>query len=166
MWRRANEYAAKRLVEEIMPLVWAENPAVGVDIVGSRPTDVVRSLAGDDRVRVSGAVKSLDAAILEAKVVACPTVHGGGVLMKLLRAMALGAPVVADEWSLKSIGANPTTALAARTNEDFAEGLQEALTSDSLAEKLGANARSFIADNFRWDDVCASFDAAYVRACG
>ena len=74
-------------------------PDVRLRIVGARPGAEVKRLGDRSRVDVVGWVESLDSEVRSASVVACPTEFGGGVLMKFLRALALGAPSVVDESS-------------------------------------------------------------------
>jgi len=164
MWREANARAASRLAREIMPLVWRDHPDVRLRIVGAGPGPGVLDLTDDQRVVVVGRVASLDDELMSGSVVACPTVYGGGVLMKLLRALALGAPVVTDVATAFSAGVGSDVAALASSDAAFADRLRECLEAPQAAAALGARARAFVRANFGWPIVSERYTAAYVRA--
>jgi GT2 family glycosyltransferase/glycosyltransferase involved in cell wall biosynthesis len=90
-----NVDAAAWLVREIMPRVWAEEPSARLKLVGSKPTDEVRALAGE-RVEVTGYVSDerLEALYRQARVAVVPLRFGAGVKHKVVEALAQGVPLV------------------------------------------------------------------------
>jgi glycosyltransferase involved in cell wall biosynthesis len=97
---RAGEY----LVEEIMPLVWAQRPDASVALVGRDPPPQLLALA-NERVVVTGAVDDIRPYVQEAEVFACPLRSGAGIKNKLLQAWAMGKAVVATPLSVAGLGA-------------------------------------------------------------
>jgi glycosyltransferase involved in cell wall biosynthesis len=100
----ANVTAALHLVNDIMPHVWAQRPAVQVWLVGKDPTAEVRRLAEtaptlpgseERRVVVTGGVPSMPEYIQGATIAVAPLLYGAGIQNKALEAMACGTPVVA-----------------------------------------------------------------------
>ncbi len=164
MWRIANQAAAQRLVERIMPLVWTRVPSATLRIVGADPPPGVLAFQRDPRVVVVGRVESFEAEMRRASVVACPTVLGGGVLMKLINSLALGVPVVADEPSVASLGLASETVCTGRTDDEFAEALARILESPKDAAVKAARARASIASICAWESVTEGFASAYARA--
>jgi glycosyltransferase involved in cell wall biosynthesis len=107
----ANEAAALQLAQRVMPLVWARCPEAKLVIAGKDPSEVVRQLGKDPRVRVTGFVDDLRPFFWSATVVVAPLVYGVGIQNKVLEAMACGRPVVASRAACEGIAAPPGKAL-------------------------------------------------------
>ncbi len=90
-----NVDAARWLVGEIMPLVWARHPDVALSLVGSNPTAEVQALTGE-RVEVTGFVSDaeLQRRYATAKVAVVPLRYGAGVKSKVVEALQQGLPLV------------------------------------------------------------------------
>ena len=90
-----NVDAARWLVEEIMPRVWAQHPDVTLSLVGSNPTVEVQALAGE-RVEVTGFVSDaeLQRRYADARVAVVPLRYGAGVKNKVVEALQQGLPLV------------------------------------------------------------------------
>ena len=87
----ANEQAAVRLAERIMPLVRRSVPDATLTLVGRSPGPRVRALDAT----VVADVPDLRPYLWGAAVYACPMESGTGIKNKLLEALAAGAPAVA-----------------------------------------------------------------------
>jgi len=165
MWRRANVLAAQLLAEQVMPLVWPKFPAAELRIVGARPTGEVLAMAERDRrVVVTGAVPDLRDEMLAAHAVAVPSVVGGGVLMKVVHAMALGCPVVTTPGPARSVDADESMLFEGATPEELAAAVTTAIHDPELAATRGRNARQHIDRTFRWDDTVRAYLDAYAIA--
>lgn len=84
--------------------------------------------------------------------------------MKLARALALGAPVVADESSAASIAAPADALRSAASDGGFADCLVELLRDSDEAYATARRGWSFAAEELSWDKVTTSFTEAYDRA--
>jgi glycosyltransferase involved in cell wall biosynthesis len=165
MFRRANILAAVMLARVVMPLVWRALPGAELRIVGSAPTAEVSDLArADARIVVTGEVSDLDDELLAADVVVVPSILGGGVLMKVLRAMALGCPVVTSPGPAASVGGGASTLYVAATAEEIAAAVGTAVASPEQAAGRGERARSHVGRAFRWDDTVEAYLNAYELA--
>lgn len=95
MTYQPNEDAAVFFCREILPLIKARSKRpLDVQIVGRGPSDLVRSLAADPAVTVTGSVNSVEPCYERADFVIAPIRFGGGTRIKILEALALGRPVV------------------------------------------------------------------------
>jgi glycosyltransferase involved in cell wall biosynthesis len=83
--------AARFLVEEVMPLVWAVDPTIVCSLAGSAMPALVRGLAGD-RVRVLGHVDDMAAFLGGLRLTAAPLRFGAGIKGKVLDSFAAGVP--------------------------------------------------------------------------
>jgi glycosyltransferase involved in cell wall biosynthesis len=165
MFRRANVLAALMLGRTVMPLVWHSLPAAELHIVGTGPTAPVLDLARTDgRITVTGDVPDLDAALLAADVIVAPSVLGGGVLMKVLRAMALGCPVITTPGPADSVGGDSSNLFVAATSDEIADAVCVVVASPDEAAARGRRAREHVGATFRWDDAVEAYLTAYALA--
>jgi glycosyltransferase involved in cell wall biosynthesis len=165
MFRRANALAALMLGRTVMPLVWRTLPEARLRIVGAGPTEPVLDLArADARIAVTGEVDDLDGELLAADVIVAPSVLGGGVLMKVLRAMALGAPVVTTPGPAASVGGDASNLFVAATSDEIADAVCAVVASPDEAAARGRRARAHVGAAFRWDDTVEHYLTAYAMA--
>jgi polysaccharide biosynthesis protein PslH len=76
-----------------------------------------------------GFVKSAQAFMDEAKVMAIPTLSGGGIQIKTLDAIASGAMIVATSVAMRGIEQPPTTVAIADTGVAFAQQLVKTIAA-------------------------------------
>jgi polysaccharide biosynthesis protein PslH len=153
-----NEQAAVHLVENIMPLVWAQAPAVTLSLVGRGVTPVVQALASD-RVEVTGEVADVRAHVCRAQVFVCPLVSGAGIKNKLLQAWAMGLPTVATPISVGGLGARDEVELLVRQSpQAFASAVLELLADEPRRQRLAAAARAAAVDRFAWAAMGERFE--------
>ncbi len=88
-----NADAASWLVEEVMPLVWQADPAIGCVLVGSALPERVRTLAGPG-VTVLGHVPDLRTVFDRVRLTVAPLRFGAGIKGKVLTSLAARTPCV------------------------------------------------------------------------
>ena len=98
-----NRAAARRLVEEIMPLVWQTDPAIPCVLAGAEMTAAVSCLARPG-VELLGAVADPAAVFDRVRVTASPMLFGGGVQAKLVASLAAGIPCVTTAAGAAGLG--------------------------------------------------------------
>lgn len=97
-----NVDAARWLVEEIMPLVWREEPDIECLLVGSDMPHSVRRLAGAC-VEALGAVENLAGIHERVRLTAAPMRYGAGVKGMVLNSFAAGIPCVMSPIAAESL---------------------------------------------------------------
>ncbi|GCD90662.1 hypothetical protein NLS1_26680 [Nocardioides sp. LS1] len=159
LWRAPNQLSVEFLVREVMPHVWRRNPAVRLRIVGARPPESLRVLAGDPRVELISDVPDLDIEFARASLNLAPSMVPAGVLLKALRAMSAGAPVVLNENAAAPIAGlvDGLNAVVASTGEQFAEAIVMLLDDPDRLALLGANGRELVARNYSWVACVADY---------
>lgn len=90
-----NEAAALQCHDQIMPTIWQRFPTAELWLVGSGPSDRLRSLTSDPRVKVTGFVEKVQDVLSTMSLVLCPWSGTYGFRSRLVEVMALGVPVVA-----------------------------------------------------------------------
>jgi hypothetical protein len=98
-----NADAARWLVESVMPLVWAVNPAITCSLVGSAMPPSVQELARPGVVAL-GHVADLGADVFDqVRLTVAPLRYGAGVKGKVLESFAAGVPCVMSEVAAEGI---------------------------------------------------------------
>jgi glycosyltransferase involved in cell wall biosynthesis len=162
MWRRANALVAQLLAREVMPVVWRAFPKAELRIVGAGPTqDVVALGEQDSRIVITGAVPDLRDEMVRAHAVVVPSIVGGGVLMKVVHAMALGCPVVTSPGPAASVRGDASMLFIGSTPDEIAAAVRRVLESPGAAAQHGQRARAHIGETFRWDDTVHAYLDAY-----
>ena len=161
----ANIAAALYFASEVLPRIWRVEPAVRFRIVGKDPPEVIRQLAADERIEVTGEVDDMRPHIAEADVAVCPVRYAVGVQNKVLEAMAIGTPVVSAPASAAGIDARPgEELLVGEGPELFAEHVVAILRDATLAIGLSRAGRAYVERNHSWDCQTAKLVEIYERA--
>jgi glycosyltransferase involved in cell wall biosynthesis len=108
-------------------------------------------------VRYMGFVDDARVFLEKARVVAIPTLSGGGIQIKTLDAIASGSPIVATPLALRGIADPPSTVSVAETAEEFADKLLAALNT--------TNTESSTALAIEWSRQRNTFFSDQVSAC-
>ncbi|NML14166.1 glycosyltransferase [Azohydromonas caseinilytica] len=141
-----NVDAARWLVKEVMPMVWAQEPDVQLGLVGSKPTPEVLALQSK-QVEVTGWVSDERLAELYAasRVAVVPLRFGAGVKHKVVEALSQGVPLVTT-----SVGAQGLP------------GLEKACAIADEAQALAQHIVTLLRDEAAWMDQ-ARGAAAYIH---
>ena len=158
--RRAGAY----LVEEIMPLVWAQRPDASVALVGRDPPPQLLALA-NERVLVTGSVDDIRPYVREAEVFACPLLSGTGIKNKVLQAWAMGKAVVATSISTGGLGARDGENMLIRDGAPaLAEAIVGLLADAGARERLGRAGRQLVCERYTWAAQAEAFESMLAEA--
>lgn len=126
-----NVDAAEWLVRTVMPLVWRELPQVRLSLVGAKPSDSVKALAGD-RVEVTGFVtdEELQRRYASARVAVVPLRFGAGVKSKVVEALQQGLPLVTTPVGAQGLPGLDRMAAVADDEAQIADAIVALMTED------------------------------------
>ena len=164
MGYHANVAAARQLVAEIMPRIWARRPETRVLLVGTDPPAALRTLAeqAGPRVDVSGSVPDVRPYLARATVSVSPLGYAVGIQNKVLEAMAMATPVVATPAACAALCAVPGEHLLVADGADaLAATVLRLLDDPALARRLGAGGRRYVEAHHDWRVVAAELEAIY-----
>jgi glycosyltransferase involved in cell wall biosynthesis len=158
-----NVDAARRLIQDIFPLVRERHPASSLYIVGEDPPAELGQTS-DGQVVVTGRVPDLGPYVERAAVVAVPIRLGGGMRVKVLEALAAGKPVVASALAVEGLDVvDGDQLLTAETDDEFADRISLVLGDDRLRVRLGARARAWAEENLTWTRSIDDYERLYRR---
>lgn len=148
-----NVDAVYYFVNDILPLIEAEIPAVEFIIAGQRPVKSVLDLAKHN-VKVIGFVEDLAAEYAKAHVVVSPLRIGAGTQNKVLEALAMNKAVVCSNVGFKGLGiAHGEGVLMAEDATNFARHTISVLNDDEAMEKLGLMGGEHVRNAFSWTAI-------------
>ena len=148
MHRPVNQDAARRLKRKILPLVAREYPEARCFVVGNNPPPWLMRLS-DKNFIVTGAVDRIEPYLLQSSVLVAPLRVAGGIIVKILEAMAAARPVVTSRAANAGIGAEEDEEIVvADREEDFAQKVSALLRDPFRARRIGEAARRFIRRRF------------------
>lgn len=143
-----NEDGIIWFVKSIFGQIAARIPDIHLYVVGSNPTDPVKSLASD-RVTVTGYVEDVTPYFEQARVFVSPLRYGAGVKGKIGQSMSYGLPVVTTSIGAEGMNLKDgETAMIADEESAFADKVIEVYHNRMLWENLSLNARKLIENQF------------------
>jgi sugar transferase (PEP-CTERM/EpsH1 system associated) len=147
----ANVDAVTDFARNVLPLVRAQCAQASFWIVGSKPTRDVHALAAIEGVQVTGSVPETRPYLEHAAVVVAPLRIARGVQNKVLESLAMGRATVATTHVLKGFDRSEVPGLRiADAPADMAAHVLELIRSPELAQRLGAEGRDFVCEQFGW----------------
>lgn len=158
----ANEAAALRLVNRIMPRVWARLPDARVVLAGKDPSPAIGRMATDSRVTVTGFVEDLRPLFWSATVAVAPLVYATGIQNKVLEAMACGVPVVASPNASGGISAvNGRHLLVGKDDDEIAAYALRLIRDVAMRRQIGLEGRRYVAAHHDWYEMGRRLIAVY-----
>ena len=148
------------LVQEVMPLVWRENPAITCTLAGSAMPRCIEKLAGPGLV-VAGHVDKLHELFGRVRLTVAPLRFGAGLKGKVLDSFAAGLPCAMTPVAAEGMSLPP--ALRASIGRDAAEMAAVIVRlHDDLAEnrRAAAAARRLVARDYSQAAITASMRGA------
>jgi len=137
-------------------------PHLKLFVVGQNPSAVIRALADDPSICVTGFVEDVRPYVARASVVIAPFVSGPGIKNKVLEAMAMGKPVVTTSIGARGINATCGEHLCIADNSvKFADHVEGLLRDEAERQRIGRQAREFVEKYHSWARVTDKIDALF-----
>lgn len=169
-YRPVNVAAALWFYREVFPLVKSSVADARFVIAGYGPPEELVALTADPQVEVPGFVDDLDRCHKEAAVFVAPILTGGGIIVKLLDALAAGTPTVSTTFGNEGVGAvHGRDLLVADDPAEFAAAVVKLLLDRKYATALGRSGQRFVREHYGREAVMARLDAIHrelTRNCG
>ncbi|MEM7130836.1 MAG: glycosyltransferase [Chloroflexota bacterium] len=172
----ANITAAKALIQEIMPIVWAQKPNTQVQIVGKDPPTEIVALANKDsqnsahsslpnRIEITGTVPDMNTYLQQATISVVPIQYGAGIQNKILEAMACGAPVVSSRQAAAGLNEQSQSAMVIADNhQTFAQALLDLLENPEHRKRLSKAGRQYVEDHYAWSVAGQRLESIYTTS--
>lgn len=161
--RLVNVQGALWFYREVFPMVREKVPSARFVIAGYGPPAELTDLAvHDPQVEVPGFVDDLDRCYKEAELFVAPILTGGGIIVKVLDALAAARPVVTTRYGNEGIGAVPgRDLLVADEPKEFAAAVVRLLSEPQTAHKLAQSGREFVRQHYGLESIISKIEAAF-----
>ena len=161
--RPQNIQSVRFLVEKVWPVVRWEIPDSELLVVGGGlPAKEKEHLSFAHGIRLAGFVENLEVAYKSASVFAAPVLSGGGIIVKILDAMAAGVPVVTTSYGNEGIRAVPgEDILVSDSPEEFARAIVSLLLDPHLRAVIGERGRLHMERRFSVGGMKEALDVTY-----
>ena len=157
-----NEDAVSFFAEEILPQIQTDVPDVKFTIVGGNPSERVQRLADMESVIVTGRVPEIKPYFAEATVFVVPLRIGSGTRLKILEALAMGKAVVSTTVGAEGLALRDgEEILIADEPDTFANAVTRLLTDRELRQKIGANGRVRVEQDYDWRSIAEKLHKVY-----
>jgi glycosyltransferase involved in cell wall biosynthesis len=147
---RDNEFAVRRLVDRVWPLVQAELGPTTLTVVGAAPPDWLVA-AADERpgLKVAGHLPDVRPVLRSAAVMVVPLIGGSGVKTKVLQSFARMVPVVATADGLRGIPAvHGVHVLRGESDAELAAAVVEILRNPARGREIATQAETLLRTQF------------------
>jgi len=162
MSRAFNIQAAEYFCNNVLPLVTKDVPDVKFYIVGDAPPEQVRRLA-NDHVIVTGHVDDVWEYYIKCQVFVAPILVGGGIIVKILDALAAGRPVVCTTVGNEGIGGvSGVDLFVANSPVEFSQRIIELFLDAKRWDEMSRNARRFFKQRYNWNTIVSNLENAYL----
>lgn len=150
-----NREAMLFFAREVWPELKRQIPDVKMHVVGENPPQELHDLArNDNNFFVYGFVDNIKNIFDQSGIYVCPISDGGGTKLKILDALAMGKPIVANEVACEGINVtNGLNVLFAETPGEYIAKISELISDTSVRQKLSHNSRKLIMEKYSYDVV-------------
>ena len=163
----ANVEAAVAFTRAVWPGIRARFPEWRLTLAGSDPAPAVVALGGQSHVEVTGTVEDLRPLYAEAIAAIVPLRVGGGTRLKILEAMAAGAPVISTPLGAEGLAVSPgTDILIAEKDADWLPHLSALSTEGDSWNRLAEAGRRLATTRYDWETLGQSLYETYCRWLG
>jgi glycosyltransferase involved in cell wall biosynthesis len=162
MWRPPNIDAVLYFYHSIFDRIRRTIPDATLYVVGGSPSKEIKRLGSKPGVRVTGYVKDIYPYYMRCDVSVVPMRIAGGIMCKVLDAMAAGLPVVATSQGNEGIGAiSEEEIIVADDPAEFAQRTIELLKDGDRRKTMGQKGLDFVRRNFSWNQIIGRLEAVY-----
>lgn len=150
-----NYQAMKWFLAEVFPIVLERLPQTCLVITGEHAN---LPLPAVPNVVMAGEVQDIRPLICSSWVSIAPLLSGGGTRLKILEAMALGAPVVSTSKGAEGLEAVPSEDfLIADSAAEFAGQIIQLLGNRALHDQIAARGRKLVKQKYDWESTMPRF---------
>ena len=161
-----NEDAICYFVDQILPRILTEIPAVQLWVVGRNPTGKLQALAAaNPSVKITGTVEDIRPYVHRSSVYVVPLRIGGGTRIKIFEAMAMGKAIVSTTIGAEGLPIHHEKDLIlADEPEKFARRVISLMRNPVERGDLGRAARVLVEQKYSWAAAASIMYETLARA--
>jgi glycosyltransferase involved in cell wall biosynthesis len=163
-----NRRAMLFFAEKVWPLLKKKIPSISIDVIGISPPDVLLNLSRtDNSFHVHGFVDDVRPYLENAAIYVCPIDDGGGTKLKVLDALAMKLPLVANPIACEGIDVKDgETVLFATDPTEYVEKVSFLLANNSTAREIGERGRKLVNEKYSYKAIGKKLADLFVELSG
>lgn len=161
-----NKSAVTFIVEEVHPLLIERQLNIELKICGKGEHSVLARAAKQNKlINAMGFVDDIRIQLEKARYYLCPITDGGGTKLKVLDALAMGVPLIANPIACEGIDViDGEHVLYARTAEEFVSAIEKLDKDPCLASRLSKNGMALIESKYEYSAIGLKIEKAFRQA--
>ncbi|NJM47098.1 MAG: glycosyltransferase [Alkalinema sp. RU_4_3] len=145
---------ATYFAEEILPLIWEQDPQIEFWIAGAQPPEAITDLANHPKIKVIANPEDMTAVARQCCMTVVPLRIGSGTRIKILQSLAMGLPIVSTPLGCEGLNIIDGDHLLVRDNpQSFADATLKILKTPSLRESLRNQGRRLVEEQYDWNQI-------------
>jgi glycosyltransferase involved in cell wall biosynthesis len=163
MYRAFNVQGVQWFLDQVWPGVLAHVPQARFYVVGYDPPQAILDRHDGEHVFIVGFAEELAPWYRAAAVSVSPLLVAGGLLQKVIDALATGTPVVATSMSNHGVGAvSGDHLLLADAASDFSAAIVRLLQDPSERARLGRAGQQFVSERYNLDNALWQWETTWL----
>jgi glycosyltransferase involved in cell wall biosynthesis len=160
---RPNLDAVRLLIGQIMPRVWAVEPAARLTIVGRTPPAwLVARARQSPNVELHSTVPDVRPYLGRCGLMAVPLRIGGGTRLKILEALATNTPVVSTRVGAEGLELEPgRDFIQVETADEMAHALIDGVRNPQRLQAMARRGREAVLGKYSWDVLADQLERAW-----
>ncbi len=156
-----NALGLRRFLSDVWPGLARAMPELRLSVVGTGADQTLLHYE-NERVRFLGFVDDIRPHLSSCRFMVVPILSGGGTRLKVLEAMAAGAPVVSTPLGCEGLCVNPgAKAILADFPGAFEKAVSDGLGRPAALQAVARAARRHMEENYGWPSVCDKLEAVW-----
>ncbi len=150
-----NQEAMRFFADKVWPLLKSARPTARMHVLGANPPEALTVLAQrDPDFLVHGFVDDVRPFIDRAAVYVCPIQDGGGTKLKVIDALAMGKPLVADPIACEGLDVtNGRDVVLARTPDEYVSQIVALFDDPGRRLAMGEAARALALERYAYPAI-------------
>lgn len=150
-------------LSKVWPQLVVEIPTISFTIIGRNPPEWMLALQAEyPNLKVTGFVDDVRPYLSQAHIYICPIRDGGGTKLKVLDALAMRMPLVADPIACEGIDViDGESVIYATTPEDYVDSIKRLINDPVLCKKISDTGATIIHQNYSFESLGKKLSDAY-----
>lgn len=150
-------------LRKVWPRLVAEVPNISLTVIGRNPPEWMLALQAEyPTLKVTGFVDDVRPYLSQAHIYVCPIRDGGGTKLKVLDALAMLMPLVADPIACEGIDViDGESVIYASTPEDYVDSIKKLINDPQLCKTVADNGAALIQNNYSFESLGKKLSDAY-----
>jgi glycosyltransferase involved in cell wall biosynthesis len=142
-------------LKSVWPDLVKQIPDISLTVIGKNPPKWMLEMQNEySNLRVTGFVDDVRPYMDQAQIYICPIKDGGGTKLKVLDALAMGKPLIADSIACEGIAVvNNESVMFASTPAEYVEKIKYLIDNPDACDDLSKNGRNLIEDQYSFQSI-------------